>query len=95
MVKIVMKVHVLKENLNFLRVCDKLRKSSSSKVYILPRATFDKTNSESEFEANDWTCKKLLGGGFMLRGFEPIHAENEERSIFRFDVNSGKILKIN
>ena len=82
------------EKFEFLRVCDKLRSSSLSKVYILPRATFDKTNSESESEANDWICKKLLGGGFMLRGFEPIHAENEERSIFRFDVNTGEFYKL-
>ena len=82
------------EKFELLHICDKLRNSSLSKVYILPRATFDKTTSESESEANDWTCKKLLGGGFMLRGFVPLHAENEERSIFKFDANTGKILQI-
>ena len=83
------------EKFELLHICDKLRSSSLSKVYILPRATFDQTSSESESEANYWTCKKLLGGGFMLRGFEPIHAENEETSIFKFDDNKGKILQIN
>ena len=83
------------EKSEFLHNGERPRNSLLSKVYILPRATFDKTTSESESEANDWTCKKLLGGGFMLRGFVPLHAENEERSIFKFDSNTGKILQIN
>ena len=88
-------VSCAEEKFEFLRICDKLRNSSSSKVYILPRATFDTTTSESESETHDWTCKKLLGGGFMFRSFEPIYAENEERSVFRFDADTGKVLQIN
>ena len=36
------------EIFEFLHICDKLRNSTLSKVCILPRANFDKTNSESE-----------------------------------------------
>lgn len=82
------------EKFEFLHNCDKLRNSSLSRLYIVPRANFDKTSSELESESNDWNCKKLLGGGFMLRGFEPIPAENEETSIFKFNDNTGKILQI-
>ena len=83
------------EKFESLQICDKLRDSSLSKVYIVPRATFDKANSESKSETHHWTCKKLLGGGFMFRSFEPIYAENEERSVFRFDADTGKVLQIN
>ena len=44
---------------------------------------------------NNWTCKKLLGGGYLFRGFEPMPNGIEcngiinKRVLFKFDGDEG------
>ena len=91
-----------KEYVDNFRRCDEAKQNglSTSSMFILKRPTFHKMCSESTLEDNKWTCKKLLGGGFCLRGFEPIFKETvcdgnvENPKCFDFECDEGNEAKI-
>ena len=87
-----------KENVDNFRRCDEAKQNglTTSSMFILRRPTYHKMCSESTSEDNKWTCKKLLGGGFSLRGFEPVSKQDdcngnvENSKCFDFACDEGK-----
>ena len=67
-----------------------------SRMYAF-RLTRPKLDS-SESSRNDWRCMKLLGGGFLLKGFDPIfnttdddRSKQEGSSLCNFNYTEGKV----
>ena len=63
-------------------------------AFHLTRPTLD----SSEASRNEWRCMKLLGGGFLLKGFVPIFKSSDEdrskqeaSSLCKVNCNEGKV----
>ena len=66
--------------------------------FILNTPSFNTMGSESVSEEINWTCKKLLGGGYLFRGFEQIsdgskaNGTKKKRTLSNFQCAEGKYL---
>ena len=72
--------------------------ASAFNRFILNTPIFNTMGGESVSEEDNWTCKKLLGGGYLFRGFKQICDGSEvngtikKRTLSNFQCVEGKYL---